>query len=250
MSRRPPRRWACRGARYIGGSRRWGFECRNDRSSARRGIRSPGRSRMGLRENRSGGAPAAGGRDFPSRGTATPAFPCGPPQPSRQRSPRSSPIGCRAPSRGVSGQWLRSSRRFARATSRCARASPAATPSSTTCAEELNRLGDTLREQRLGEFEAWALLRKVMAEVDVVVLAFDEDAVLRLANDAAARILGSPPRDLSGCGPRSSAPASSSAVTPRASSATPRPSPAARGSSVAAASGCSASRTRSSSSRT
>jgi nitrogen fixation/metabolism regulation signal transduction histidine kinase len=56
--------------------------------------------------------------------------------------------------------------------------------------EELNQLGDTLRENRLGAVEAWALLRKVMGEIDVVVLAFDEGGRLRLANDAALRALG------------------------------------------------------------
>jgi two-component system nitrogen regulation sensor histidine kinase NtrY len=57
---------------------------------------------------------------------------------------------------------------------------------------ELNQLGEMLREQRLGEMEAWALLHKVMAEVDVVVLAFDDGGHVRLANDAAARLLGKP----------------------------------------------------------
>jgi PAS domain S-box-containing protein len=55
---------------------------------------------------------------------------------------------------------------------------------------ELNALGDTLRKQRLEAVEAWALLRKFMAEVDVVVLAVDPDGIVRLANDAAARALG------------------------------------------------------------
>ena len=55
---------------------------------------------------------------------------------------------------------------------------------------ELNGLGDVLRSHRLGELEAWTLLRKVMAEVDVVVLAVDDDGVVRLANDAASRLLG------------------------------------------------------------
>ena len=63
---------------------------------------------------------------------------------------------------------------------------------------ELNHLGDTLREHRLGEIEAWTLLRKVMAEVDVVVLAFNDEGHLRLANDAAARILGEPSAALLG----------------------------------------------------
>jgi nitrogen fixation/metabolism regulation signal transduction histidine kinase len=56
--------------------------------------------------------------------------------------------------------------------------------------QELNQLGNTLREHRLGEIEAWTLLRKVMAEIDVVVLAFDEAGRVRLANEAAARLLG------------------------------------------------------------
>jgi two-component system nitrogen regulation sensor histidine kinase NtrY len=55
---------------------------------------------------------------------------------------------------------------------------------------ELNELGDSLREQRLGEMEAWTLLRKVMAEIDVVVIAFSDDRHVRLANDSAARALG------------------------------------------------------------
>lgn len=55
---------------------------------------------------------------------------------------------------------------------------------------ELNQLGDTLRGHRLGEMEAWALLRKVMSELDVVVLAFDEEGHVRLANEAAARLVG------------------------------------------------------------
>jgi nitrogen fixation/metabolism regulation signal transduction histidine kinase len=63
---------------------------------------------------------------------------------------------------------------------------------------ELNQLGDTLREHRLGEMEAWTLLRKVMAEIDVVVLAVDEDGKIRLANEAAARVLGAPPATLLG----------------------------------------------------
>lgn len=63
---------------------------------------------------------------------------------------------------------------------------------------ELNELGDSLREHRLGEMEAWALLRKVMAEIDVVVVAFSDDGHVRLANDAAARALGKPSSSLLG----------------------------------------------------
>jgi nitrogen fixation/metabolism regulation signal transduction histidine kinase len=57
---------------------------------------------------------------------------------------------------------------------------------------EVNFLGDTLRGHRLGEMEAWALLRKVLSEVDVVVLAFNEAGHLKLANDAATRVLRKP----------------------------------------------------------
>ncbi|MGE3676247.1 MAG: PAS domain-containing sensor histidine kinase, partial [Polyangiaceae bacterium] len=57
---------------------------------------------------------------------------------------------------------------------------------------ELNHLGDTLRGHRLGEMEAWALLRKVVAEVDVIVLACDEQRRIRLANEAAAKLLERP----------------------------------------------------------
>ncbi|MBL9101967.1 MAG: PAS domain-containing sensor histidine kinase [Myxococcales bacterium] len=54
---------------------------------------------------------------------------------------------------------------------------------------EINGLADTLREQRLGAFEADALLRTVMEEIDVAVLAFDAGGHLRLANRAAERLL-------------------------------------------------------------
>src|SRR5438445_11228887 len=45
---------------------------------------------------------------------------------------------------------------------------------------EVNSLTDLLREQRLGALEASALLRRVMAQIDVAVLAFDRDGRLRL----------------------------------------------------------------------
>ena len=64
--------------------------------------------------------------------------------------------------------------------------------------DELNLLGGGLRDQRLGSLESWALVRKVMAELDAVVLAFDEGGHVRLANDAAARALGRPATRLLG----------------------------------------------------
>jgi two-component system, NtrC family, nitrogen regulation sensor histidine kinase NtrY len=55
---------------------------------------------------------------------------------------------------------------------------------------EANLLGETLRTQRLGAMEATALLRTVMADIDVAVFAFDDDERLRLVNSAGERLLG------------------------------------------------------------
>jgi PAS domain S-box-containing protein len=57
---------------------------------------------------------------------------------------------------------------------------------------EVNALGETLREQRLGALEATALLRTVMAKIDVAIFAFDMDERLRLVNRAGERLLGQP----------------------------------------------------------
>lgn len=57
---------------------------------------------------------------------------------------------------------------------------------------EVNELGETLREQRLGALEATALLRKVMAEIDVAVFAFDAEHRLRLVNQRGERLLAQP----------------------------------------------------------
>lgn len=54
---------------------------------------------------------------------------------------------------------------------------------------EVNRLGATLRAQRFEALEASALLHKVLAEVDVAVLAFDGEGVIQLANRAAGELL-------------------------------------------------------------
>src|SRR3954469_4897700 len=63
---------------------------------------------------------------------------------------------------------------------------------------EANLLGETLRTQRLGAMEATALLRTVMADVDVAVFAFDDVDRLRLANRAGERLLGQPMERLLG----------------------------------------------------
>jgi nitrogen fixation/metabolism regulation signal transduction histidine kinase len=63
---------------------------------------------------------------------------------------------------------------------------------------EVNDLGQTLREQRLGAMEATALLRTVMAEIDVAVFAFDGNERLRLVNRAGERLLAQPETRLLG----------------------------------------------------
>jgi nitrogen fixation/metabolism regulation signal transduction histidine kinase len=55
---------------------------------------------------------------------------------------------------------------------------------------EINALAQTLREQRLGFEEKSALLAKVIAALDIAVLAFDENRALKLANPAAEHLLG------------------------------------------------------------
>ena len=63
---------------------------------------------------------------------------------------------------------------------------------------EVNELGQTLREQRLGALEATALLRTVMSEIDLAVFAFDADERLRLINRAGERLLAQPAARLLG----------------------------------------------------
>ena len=57
---------------------------------------------------------------------------------------------------------------------------------------EVNTLGETLRVQRLGAFEATALLRTIMAEIEVSVFTFDPDRRLRLVNRAGEDLLAQP----------------------------------------------------------
>src|SRR3954470_7860996 len=57
---------------------------------------------------------------------------------------------------------------------------------------EVNELGETLRLQRLGAFEATALLRTIMAEIDVAVFTFDPARKLRLVNRAGEILLKKP----------------------------------------------------------
>jgi two-component system nitrogen regulation sensor histidine kinase NtrY len=63
---------------------------------------------------------------------------------------------------------------------------------------EVNDLGQTLRGQRLGALEATALLRTVMAEIDVAVFAFDGEHRLRLVNRSGEKLLAQPATRLLG----------------------------------------------------
>lgn len=63
---------------------------------------------------------------------------------------------------------------------------------------EVNALGETLREQRLGAVEATTLLRTVMAEINVAVFALDGDHRLSMVNRAGERLLGQPAERLMG----------------------------------------------------
>jgi two-component system nitrogen regulation sensor histidine kinase NtrY len=65
---------------------------------------------------------------------------------------------------------------------------------------EINALGATLQEQRLGAVEATALLDKVVQEIDVAVFAFDGNRILKLVNRAGERLLADSSKKLVGLG--------------------------------------------------
>ncbi len=64
--------------------------------------------------------------------------------------------------------------------------------------QEVNMMGEILREQRLSAVEATHLLRKVMEEIDVAVFAFDDTRHLRLVNRAGEKLLGRSAEELVG----------------------------------------------------
>jgi len=64
--------------------------------------------------------------------------------------------------------------------------------------QQVNSMGGTLREQRLGALEATTLLRKVMEEIDVAIFAFDSEHKLRLVNRAGEKLLAMPAERLTG----------------------------------------------------
>lgn len=55
---------------------------------------------------------------------------------------------------------------------------------------EANALAGFLREQRLGAMEAMALLRKILAQIDVAMFGFDGDGRLHLVNESGKCLLG------------------------------------------------------------
>ncbi len=63
---------------------------------------------------------------------------------------------------------------------------------------EINILGETLQEQRREALEAEALLRKVIAEIEVAIFTFDSNDRLRLVNEAGRRLLAQPESRLLG----------------------------------------------------
>ena len=64
--------------------------------------------------------------------------------------------------------------------------------------QQVNSMGGTLREQRLGALEATTLLRKVMEEIEVAIFAFDSEQKLRLVNRAGEKLLAKPAERLTG----------------------------------------------------
>ena len=120
------------------------------------------------------------------------------------------------------------SRRCAAATTPCAAAMPArATRSATSCSRS-NRLGATLRSQRFEALEASALLHKVLAEIDVAVLAFDGDG-RHPAREPRGRRAAAAPRRIRWSGFRRPKSASQSCSRGRRSRASPTPSRRAAG---------------------
>jgi len=63
---------------------------------------------------------------------------------------------------------------------------------------ELNALADSLREQRFGAAETTALLRKIMAQIDIAMFGFDAGHRLHMVNDNGRQLLGGDERSILG----------------------------------------------------
>jgi two-component system, NtrC family, nitrogen regulation sensor histidine kinase NtrY len=60
----------------------------------------------------------------------------------------------------------------------------------TSLARELNLLTQNMRERRVDELEAAALVRAIVAEIDAAIFAFGADGRVQLVNPAGARLVG------------------------------------------------------------
>ncbi len=56
--------------------------------------------------------------------------------------------------------------------------------------QQVNAMGQTLRDQRLSALDATTLLRKVMEEIEVAIFAFDSGHLLRLVNRTGEKLIG------------------------------------------------------------
>jgi two-component system nitrogen regulation sensor histidine kinase NtrY len=66
--------------------------------------------------------------------------------------------------------------------------------------QQVNAMGQTLRDQRLSALDATTLLRKVIEEIDVAIFAFDNRQLLRLVNRAGERLLATNAERIMGLG--------------------------------------------------
>lgn len=63
---------------------------------------------------------------------------------------------------------------------------------------EINHIGDILQAQRRSQVEATALMQRVMDEIDIAIIGFDEHNKIRLANRRAERLIGKPLQAIAG----------------------------------------------------
>jgi two-component system nitrogen regulation sensor histidine kinase NtrY len=63
---------------------------------------------------------------------------------------------------------------------------------------EVNALTCSLQEQRFGAVEATALLRKILAQIDIAMFGFDQENNLCLVNDSGQQILGKDEKEILG----------------------------------------------------
>jgi two-component system nitrogen regulation sensor histidine kinase NtrY len=65
-------------------------------------------------------------------------------------------------------------------------------------ARELNLLARTMRERRVDELEAAALVRAIVTEIDAAIFAFGGDGRVQIVNPAGARLVGAPQEQIIG----------------------------------------------------